>query len=551
MPDGLAQARLGHGRVVFLQADEDEELPWSEFFVEAEQCAAWLRHSRGIGPGSRVVILASRPREMVTAIAAIWMTGAALTCAPTPARGVDLVSYSQQTARRLETLGASLALVGEPYTALAAELRRVTRVDRLEEVLAAEPSGVWKAPDLVADDPAIYQFTSGTIARPKVVRISHGHLMANITAIRTRVPHDDRHGRMLSWLPMSHDMGLIGAVATYLVCGECDLIIGSTADYLTDPSGWMRNAARHRATALVAPASAYALAGRLLTTGPRLDLSSVRSAVCGGEPIDPTAIEAFLAAAAGHGFRKEAFLPAYGLAEATLIVASRRPGEGLAADEIDLAALASRHLALPAISGRASRRLARLGPPVPGTELRIVDPHSVDPRPPRAVGEIQVRGPSVASYLGAAAPAAVEKGEDDGMRTADGWLSTGDLGYLADDELVVCGRAKDLIIVGGRNVYPEEIEQAVERVAGIRAGNVVAFAARRAGGVTDGVAIAAEVRPGHDEATIRERVTAAIRAAVGLRPMDIHLLPPGSVPKTPSGKLRRSQAALLLGGEAP
>lgn len=549
--DGVARARRGGGRVVFLGADRDEDLAWPEFFAQAERLAAWLQDSRGIGPGSRVAILASQPRPMVTAIAASWMTGAAVACVPTPARTVDLVAYTRQTVSRLDTLGASLALVGEPYHALAGDLARVTRVDRLGDVLAGEPAGVWKPPDPAPEDPAIYQFTSGTTSRPKIVQIGHGHLAANFAAIRTRVRHDDQHGRMLSWLPLSHDMGLIGALATYLVCGHCDLLIGSPGDYLAAPASWMRNASRHRVTVLVAPASAYALAGRLLATGPRLDLSSVRSAVCGGEPIDPTAIEAFLGAASRHGFRREAFLPAYGLAEATLLVSAPLPATGLRVDEIDATALAEQRVAVAAAADRPVRRLARLGPPVPDTDLRIVDPVTARELPPRAVGVIQIRGPSVATYLAGGSTADEDGAGEAGVRrAADGWLSTGDLGYLADGELVVCGRAKDLIIVGGRNIHPEEIEQAAH-LPGIRPGNVVAFATRRRGSATDEVTVAAEVRPGHDEARLREQVLAAVLAAVGVRPAEVRLLPPGSIPKTPSGKPQRSHAARLFGPETP
>jgi fatty-acyl-CoA synthase len=568
--DGMAQARLGSGRLVLLGADAaaDEALTWPVFFAAAERAAAWLRDAHGVGPGSRVVILALPSRAMVTAVVATWLSGAGLTCAPTPARTTDLPGYVEQTRARIAALGDPLVLLGPPYDGIAAELAAGgARVEPLDALAAAEPATAWKTPDLTDDDPAIFQFTSGTTSAPKIVQVSHGNLAANIAQIKDRIRHDDVHDRVLTWLPLSHDMGLVGALATQLTCGRCDLLLGSPTDYLASPSSWMRTAARHRATFVIGPASAYALAGRLLKAGPVLDLSSVKVALSGGEPVEPAAIEGFLASAGRHGLRPEAFLPAYGLAEATLAVAMPEPFQGLRVDEIDADALAERQVAVPAGPGGRTRRLPLLGPPVAGTTLRVVDPATGAACAGRQVGEIQISGPSIAGYLagpgpaepahaagrpgGAAAqPAAVPAAGDghDVRRAADGWLATGDLGYLVDGELVVCGRAKDLIIIGGRNIHPEEIEQAAAMVPGVRPGNVVAFASRREGAGTESVVVAFELRPGHDGAAVRDEVGAAVLAAVGARPAAVHALPPGSIPKTPSGKLQRAEAARLVGG---
>ncbi|ONH28830.1 long-chain-fatty-acid--CoA ligase [Pseudofrankia asymbiotica] len=548
------RARLQGGRIVFLGQEDDDELPWPEFFAQAEDVAAWLQNVRGLGRGGRVVILGLPSRPVVTALVGAWLAGASVTVAPTPARTTDLQTYVGQTLARLAALGEPLVLLGAPYDALAdALVAGGAHVELLADALAAEPVGVWKAPDLTADDPAILQFTSGTTSTPKIVRVSHGNLAANIAAIRERIRHDEVHDRLLTWLPLSHDMGLIGALAVQLTCGHCDVLISSPNDYLASPSSWMRNAARYRATVLMGPASAYAMAGRLLKTGPALDLSCVKVALSGGEPIDPEAIEAFLDAAARHGFRREAFLPAYGLAEATLAVTMPDPYRGLRVDEVDADILADQRRAEPALGGRRTRRFARLGEPVPGTRVRIVDPVTDADRPQRSVGEIQVAGPSIAGYLTETPDTPDVAGGDAGdgghTHSRDRWLATGDVGYLVDGELVVCGRAKDLIIIGGRNIHPEEAEQAAATVPGVRPGNAVAFATRRGGAATDSVTVAFELRPGHDETDVRGRVTAAVLAAVGVRPAAVHALPPGSIPKTPSGKLQRAEAARLWGGE--
>jgi fatty-acyl-CoA synthase len=562
--DWIEQSRIRDGRIIFLGAHSDDVVGWQRFFAEAAEVAAWLQTSRGVGRGGRVVILGLPSRPMVTALVGTWMAGASVTCAPTPARNVDLAAYLEQTRRRLAALGDPLILLGDPYGSLAGPLiDGGAEVVPLPAIPTTHPGEAWKMPELTADDAAILQFTSGTTAAPKIVRVSHGNLAANITAIKERHPHDVVdgrgavsklkvahghepvpdgcavvHGRMLSWLPLSHDMGLIGGLATLLTCGSCDLLLGSPMDYLASPASWMRNAARYRVTNIVGPVSAYAMAGRLLRTGPLLDLSWVKTAASGGEPVEPDVAEGFLDDAARHGLRRDVFNASYGLAEATLAVTMPGVGEGLQVDVVDADVLAEQQFAAPAPSGRKVRRFARLGTPISRTQVRIVDPDSGARCPERAVGEIQVAGPSVARYL------------DDEMsgtygRTADGWLTTGDLGYLAEGELVVCGRAKDLIIVGGRNLHPEEVEHAVAVVPGVRPGNVVAFATRSGG--TDSVTVAFELRAGHDEHDVRRQVKAAVLGAIGILPATVHALPPGSIPKTPSGKLQRAEAARLWG----
>ncbi|MBL7494031.1 AMP-binding protein [Frankia sp. AgB1.9] len=532
--DGFARAQRARGRITFLSEDDEQTLTWSELFAEAEQVAVWLHDARGIGPGDRVVLLGLPSRAVVTGLVGVWMAGASLTCAPTPARTVSVESYVGQTLARLGALGDPVVLVGAPYEDLAGVLTADgARVALLTEVLASSPAGVWKVPDLTDDDPAILQFTSGTTSDPKIVQVSHGNLAANIAAVQERLRHGEVHGRLLSWLPFSHDMGLIGALASQLTCGACDVLVGSPSDYLASPSSWMRNAARLRATVLMGPPSAYALAGRLLRAGPVLDLSCVRQVLSGGEPVDPEAIEGFLDAALRHGLRPETFVAAYGLAEATLAVTAPEPDRGLTVDDVDADTLAEHHLAVPARPGRRARRLTCLGPPLPGMQVRVVDPTTGADCAPRTVGEVQVAGPSVAGYLG--------------EPPVDGWLATGDLGYLVDGDLVICGRAKDLIIMGGRNIHPEEVEQAATSVPGVRAGNAVAFATRRPNARTDSVMVVFELRPGHDEADVCARVTAAVLTTVGARPAAVRAVPAGSIPKTPSGKLQRADAARRWG----
>ncbi len=532
----IGKAATEAGAVTFLTPAGDQRVSWAELYADAVRTAAVLQ-MRGIGPGRPVVILALTSRSVVTAAVATWLAGGSLTMAPTPARTMDQATFLAETVRRVNRLGEPVVLLGPPFDDARQALSTCRgQVLSLEQVVAEKSATEWRAPTLREDDPAIMQLTSGTTDTPKIVRITHANLVANIEAMKAAARHEETHGRLLSWLPLSHDMGLIGAFAAQLTCGRCDLLLASPLDYLSDPASWLRLADRHRATILVGPNSGYALAARLLRTGPRLDLSSVRIALCGGEPIDPDGIDMFVDVAVAHGFDRGAFAPAYGLAEATLAVTVSEPFGGLRVDRVDAEALATDRTVQPAFDGARSRRLARLGVPVPGMSIRIVAEDSGLVLPDRRVGEVQVAGSSVtAGYHDDPSPPQNRRDSE--------WLPTGDLGYLTDGELVVCGRIKDLIIVAGRNIYAEEVERAACRAEGVRPGNAVAFRTARTG-VLGGEGLAVAVESRSSEANVVERdVVAAVRAALGITPQQVMIVSPGSIPKTPSGKLQRAEAA--------
>jgi fatty-acyl-CoA synthase len=534
--DRMRRAAAGPNAVTFLAPDGGDRVGWARLYDDALRMAAGLQ-GRGIGPGRPVVVLAGTSRAAVTAALAAWLAGGSLTMAPTPARGVDLARFLSDTRDRLDALGEPLVLVGAPWETAAGTLARGgLRIIPLAQALAATPTEPWRPPPLTPDDPAILQLTSGTTGAPRTARITHANLAANIEGIRVGTSHETMHGRMLSWLPLSHDMGLIGGLVLPLACGRCDTLLASPADYLARPASWLAQVSRHRATTTIAPGSAYALTARLLRTGPRLDLSCLRYALCGGEPIDPAAVDDFLAAAGEHGLDPTAFTPAYGLAEATVAVTFSAPGRGPRLDTVDASALAAGSArVVPATDARA-RRLVMLGEPIPGLSVRVVDPGTGEVLPDRMVGEVRVRGTSVAaSYHND--PASASR-----LAAAGGWLETGDLGYLVDGELVVCGRRKDVIVLGGRNIYPEEVERAAARAPGARPGNVVAFHYERPGHPGgEGLAVAVETRDA-DPTSLREAVAGEVRAALGVTPHAVIVLAPGSVPKTPSGKLQRAEA---------
>jgi fatty-acyl-CoA synthase len=545
----MARAADGPRGVTFLDptgdTSGDDHVGWAEMYTDARRLAGFLQ-AQGVYPGRSVVVLAVTSRPAVTAIMAIWLAGGTLTVAPTPARTMDEAAYTAETHRRINHLGNDpLVLVGTPFERVAASLAdRGLRVLHLPADVTPATSPEWHPVKLGDDDPAILQLTSGTTSSAKTVRITHRNLAVNVEAIRDVSGHQGHHYRkILSWLPLSHDMGLIGTLVMPLACGSCDLLLYSPIDHVAAPSRWMRLASQHRATGLAGPTSAYALAARLLETGPRLDLSAVKGAVCGGEPIDPGVLTGWLDAGARHGLDPNVLMPAFGLAEGVVAVTMTPLGRGHVADAVDADLLDQRRHAVPAdpTTTNRVRMLMRLGPPVPGTQVRIADTETGAALTERMVGEIHISGASVATSY---------HRDPDGSaraRTPDGWFRTGDLGYLVEGELVVTGRAKDVIILAGRNIYPEDVERAAAKADGVRPGNAVAFAYQRPGGlIPEGVAIAVETR-WEDHDVVRKSVADHVQAALGIIPHMIAVLAPGTIPKTPSGKLQRTEARRMFG----
>jgi fatty-acyl-CoA synthase len=312
-----------------------------------------------------------------------------------------------------------------------------------------------------------------------------------------------------------------------------DLALAAPQDFLAAPAQWMQWCADFGATASAGPNFAYALAARALRRLDPIDLSAWRLALNGAEPVDPDAVERFVAAGAPHGLDPSAVFPAFGMAEATLAVTFPEPGSGLAVDVVDARVLENEKFASAVDPAHPSaRRLARLGRPVPGLAVRVCDPGTERVMRDREVGEIEITGASVTpGYYG--------RPEATAAAFHDGWLRTGDLGYLVDGELVVCGRIKDVIILGGRNVHPQDVERAIADIDGVRAGNVIAFGTRGRRG-KESIVVVAEAREVERAAQVREAVAARVRDVVGLPAEDVVLVEPGTLPKTSSGKLQRA-----------
>jgi fatty-acyl-CoA synthase len=388
----------------------------------------------------------------------------------------------------------------------------------------------WERP---GDDPealGVLQFTSGSTADPKGVMLPQHCMTANIDAIveGAGLGSDDVG---VSWLPLYHDMGLIGLLMTPMVTGF-DLALAAPQDFLRAPGDWMRWMSEFRGTITCGPNFAYALAARALRRLDQIDLSSWRLALNGAEPIDPDSVDAFCDAGAPYGLDSKSPFCVYGMAEATLANSFPIPGTGMQVDTVDRHALEHDRIAHPSREAAADgRRLALLGRPLRGLDVRICEPDSGRALLDREVGELELRGDSVT-------PGYYRRPEVTDASFRDGWLRTGDLGYLVEGEVVVCGRIKDVLIIGGRNVYPEEIERATAGVDGVRAGNVIAFGIEGRRG-KEGIVVVAETRA-DDPASLHDSVIDNVCDAVGIPPLDVVFVTPGSLPKTSSGKLQRS-----------
>jgi fatty-acyl-CoA synthase len=525
---------------------------WAEVHTTALRMAADLIDG-GLAPGTAVAVLAGEPALIAPAAQAVWLAGGSVTMLHQPTPRTDLAAWAEDTVQVLGMIGAGMVLLGPPFDPLADVLtQRGITVRPIAELGAAFADVDPPVPDLPhgEDDTALLQLTSGSTAEPKAVRITHRNLFANLTAMVQASELRRERDVMVSWLPLFHDMGMVGFLTVPMTVG-LELVTVTPVDFLSRPLLWAELISKYGGTVTAAPNFAYAVLGRQLGRADdgALDLSSMRFALNGAEPIDPDAVASFTAAGARFGLRAECVVAAYGMAETALGVSFAPVETGLEVDIIDADELEAHRRAVAvdvhAEPDRAVRRFPLLGRPLPGLTARVVDDEG-RVLGDREVGAIQLSGESVTpGYLTVHGPVATQD--------ADGWLDTGDQGYLTGGVVVVCGRLKDVIIMGGRNIYPTDIERAAAEVDGVRAGNVVAVRLDAGSGVgrskRESFVVVVESRRAGDteaEELIRKQVTARVVSSVGVRPARVVVLAPASLPKTPSGKLRRAATRELL-----
>lgn len=512
---------------------------WLEVHERACRISGGLA-AAGVGPGDVVAVLAGAPVEIAPTAQGSWLRGAAITMLHQPTPRTDLQRWAGETIEIVGMIEAKVVVISDPFLPAAPLLaERGITVLLIADLLERSPIAPVDTND---GDLALLQLTSGSTGSPKAVRISHANIVANADAMFIGAHFDVDTDVIVSWLPCFHDMGMTGFLTVPMYFGA-ELVKITPMDFLSDILLWARLIDKYKGTMTAAPNFAYNLLAKRLRRQAdpgEFDLSSLRWALSGAEPVDASDVEDLCDAGAPFGLRPESITPAYGMAETTVALSFTECGAGLVVDEVDADLLAVLHRAVPASRGR-TRRLVSLGKPLAGLEVRVLDEDDTV-LPARAVGVLQVRGESVTrGYLTMAGYVAAQDQR--------GWYDTGDLGYLTETgEVVACGRVKDVIIMGGRNIYPTDIERAAARVDGVRPGCAVAVRLD-ADRPRETFAVAVEAKGYDDPEEVRRiirQVAHEVVIEVDVRPHNVVVLAPGSIPKTPSGKLRRAYALSLV-----
>ncbi|HVL81175.1 MAG TPA: AMP-binding protein [Actinomycetota bacterium] len=530
IPDALDRSASTSRGVTLVDRDlREQRFSWWELNEAAARAAAVYRRL-GAGPGDRVCILSQTSADLLVGLFGAWRAGAAPVVLPLPRRQSELPQYVEDVSIRVRTAGATVLAVSDEIATLMPAPQDVdARVVTLSEISrGTDPYLVIHAPR--SPDLAYLQFTSGTTARPRAVELTHGHLVANMAAAGRMLDIDPDRDVVVTWLPLFHDMGLIGTVLGAVIHGT-ELVLMPTEEFLARPGSWMDAMSRYGGTITAAPNFGYGLAARDLAAKPRaLDLSRFRVAANGAEAVDIETVGRFSELAGAYGFRSEAMSPMFGLAEATLAVTVSSAGDPVHVDWVDREALETeRRVVFTQAGSEGARGFVSCGFGLPGHEVAILDGEGLPVEDGR-VGEICVRGPSVMTGYWRDPAATAEA-------LRDGWLHTGDLGFWGRRGLAVCGRVKDMIILGGRNLYPEDYEFWTERVPGVRRGNVIAFAIPE----RERMVVVAETTAAPDEAeAVAHRALETLRTKLPRGPEEVVLVLPGTLPKTSSGKRQRS-----------
>ena len=514
-------------------------LPYAELRTRAHAMARRLL-GLGLHRGDRMLLIADTTPEFMVAFMACQYGGIVPVPVSLPVGLGAKTGYVDQLCLQLAGSGARAAMAAEGLGGFLAEAAEGANL-----LLHGEPAAFAELPEatvelqpLGPDERCYLQYSSGSPRFPLGVDVTQRALMANILGMSS-VGLDIRpEDRAISWLPFYHDMGLIGFMLGP-ICNQLSTDLLATREFARRPTVWLSLVSRNRNTVCYSPTFGYDLSMRRLSTEQiaTLDLSCWRRAGIGGDMVQPPVLKRFAEVFAPSGFREDAFVPSYGMAETCLAVAFAPADPGIRVDRILRAGLAEGHArsAPPEADERDVRAMAICGPALPEHVIEVRDERGgrLDDR---RIGRIFVRGPSVmAGYFNQPEATAA-------VLTEDGWLDTGDLGYMLEGEVVITGRAKDLIIVNGRNIWPQDLEWAVEALPGLRRGDVAAFAVADES-EADEVVVLVQARILEVEARnqLRRSVEAAVReqAAIDCR---VVLVPPHALPQTTSGKLSRTRA---------
>ena len=510
-----AESRYGFGKV----ADET-----------ARRAAAL--QELGLEKGDRFGLIVVEPEDFVLTFLAALRVGIVPVPLYPPLSFGALDAYAERTGRVLELSGSRVLVASSRLQnilwGLVDQVPTLERLVRVEEL--REGTAIADHVDIQPEDLAFLQYTSGSTADPKGVMVTHRSLVANADGIMLHGLQTTTNDVGVSWLPLYHDMGLIGFVIAPVV-HAVSIVFIPTLRFIKRPSSWMETVHRHRGTISFGPNFSYALAARKAKEEEleRWDLSSLRVLGCGAEPIQPETMAAFTELFHGRcNMPTTAIMPAYGMAEATLAISLKVAPEHMVTRMVDLQRFQEDGTVVAPEGDALAVEHVACGEVFPGHEVVVMDDEDNVLAPGRE-GELCLRGPSVT-------PGYFENPEATARAYRGGWLHTGDLGYVLDGQVYVTGRIKDLIILNGRNLHPQQIEWAAAEVEGVRKGNVVAFS--RPGATSEEVVVALETRS-QDHAAIADQVKRAVRKEISVAPAEVICLAPGSLPKTSSGKLQR------------
>jgi len=528
-------------QVVYLADDSEQRISYRQLADAAAALAAGLQRA-GVAPRQSVAIMLPTSPDYFSSYFGILMAGAIPVPIYPPARPSQLEDHVLRHTGILANAQAVVLVTVAEAMGVARLLQ--ARVPGLRQVVTPRQlmaTGGTPTPVAVrGDDIAFIQYTSGSTGNPKGVALTHANLLANIRAMAQAVEATPRDV-FVSWLPLYHDMGLIGAWLGSLYVGF-PLVVMSPLAFLAKPLRWLQAIHYWRGTLSAGPNFAYELCLKRIDDAALagLDLSSWRLAFNGAEAVSPDTVRRFTQRFAACGLRPEVLAPVYGLAEASLGLLFPPLGRVAPIDAIQREPFTRERRALPAAPDDAGAlRFVACGRPLPDHPIRIVDDASQEVGE-RIEGRLEFKGPSATrGYF--------RNPEQTAALFHDGWLDSGDRAYSAAGDVYITGRVKDIVIRGGRNLYPQEIEEAVGQVEGVRKGCVAVFGSPDPASGTERLVVLAEARPTRAaaQASLRDAVSRAVQGAIGEPPDEIVLAPPHTVLKTSSGKVRRSACRAL------
>jgi fatty-acyl-CoA synthase len=501
--------------------------------------------AHGVKPGDRVALIAETGPEFAALFFGVVHAGAWPVPLPLPTSFGGRDSYIEQLGVQLKSSDPSMLFYPAELAGMAGAAAEAAGVEGIEwESFAARAAERVPLPEPQTGDIAYLQYSSGSTRFPHGVAITHRALLNNLAAHSHGMEVTDTD-RCVSWLPWYHDMGLVGCLLSP-VANQVSTDYLKTEDFARRPLAWLDLISRNEGTTLsYSPTFGYDICARRVSSqtpvGERFDLSRWRVAGNGADMIRPDVMQAFVDAFADAGFNAASFLPSYGLAEATLAVSIMPPGEGIVVELVEETLLSGsdRRRDRP----QRYRAIVNCGKPARDMEVAIRDEDG-NPLPERAIGKLYCRGPSVmVGYFR-------DEKATHACLDPEGWLDTGDMGYLSDGYVYIVGRAKDMIIINGKNHWPQDIEWAVEQLPGFKAGDIAAFSITTPGGEeTPAVLVQCRTSDADERGRLREEIRERVRSITGMNCV-IELVPPRTLPRTSSGKLSRAKARnLYLSGE--